>query len=50
MTDDEPRRTSTARRAGQILQGLVLGLLLSVSVVELWAAADGTRLFRYQNF
>lgn len=35
---------------GAVLQGLILGGLLTVAVVELWAQADDVRIFRYQAF
>ena len=49
MTDDAEKH-SRARGFGAILQGLVLGVLVSIAIVELWARADDVRLFRYQNF
>ena len=39
-----------ARRAGIVLQGLVLGLLLAAALLNLVALSSGTQLFRYQGF
>ena len=47
---NDGRKTSKAWRIGAIMQGLVLGVLVSVAIVELWTRADDVRLFRYQNF
>jgi len=35
---------------GAVIQGLVLGALLSVVVVELWTTAADVQLFEYQKF
>ena len=37
-------------RAGQIIQGLALGLLLSIALVELLLIKSGGVVFRYQGF
>lgn len=47
---DNAEKEKRARRFGAILQGLVLGALVSAAIVELWAQAGDVRLFRYQNF
>ena len=39
-----------ARIAGQLLQGLVLGLLVAAAVVEMLILASGATVFRYQGF
>jgi len=35
---------------GAVLQGLVLGALLSIVVVELWTTGADVQLFEYQKF
>lgn len=35
---------------GAVLQGIVLGVLLAIVVVELWATRAGVQLFEYQKF
>lgn len=45
--DHKPGR---ARNIGAILQGLILGALLAVALVEMWAESGDVRVFRYQNF
>ncbi len=49
MTDGNGGR-GRGWRLGAVLQGLILGALVSIAIVELWARADDVRLFRYQNF
>ena len=39
-----------ARHLGALVQGIILGLLVSVAVIELIAISDDVRLFRYQAF
>ena len=39
-----------ARRAGQVLQGLFLGLWLPIALVELIRLAGDFTLFKYQGF
>lgn len=39
-----------ARWTGILLQGLILGLLLTVAVVNLLLLNTETRLFRYESF
>jgi hypothetical protein len=39
-----------ARRAGALIQGAVLGLALTHSILTLTLIASGIRLFRYQGF
>ena len=41
---------SGPRLAGALLQGLVLGTLLVLAVVNLVVASGGVRIFRYENF
>jgi hypothetical protein len=38
------------RRAGQILQGLVLGGLLLSAIIMMVQIESGARVFRYQGF
>lgn len=44
------RRLRVARALGIVTQGLVLGLLLSMAIVELATSDADVRLFRYQQF
>ena len=37
-------------KVGAIVQGLVLGVLLFLAILELFNAASGGRLFRYEGF
>ena len=37
-------------RAGAVVQGIVLGLLLAHAIFLLSAVGEGVRLFRYQGF
>lgn len=41
---------SAAKRAGAVVQGVVLGLMLAYSILSLTLIASGVRLFRYQGF
>lgn len=50
MNVQRKRGVRGAWLVGAVLQGLILGALLSVAAAELWAQADGVRLFRYQAF
>ncbi len=50
MSDLKPDHVKWAYRAGIIAQGVVLGVLLFLALINLWAEADNVRLFRYQNF
>ena len=43
-------KRSWAMWTGIILQGLVLGTLLVLALLELSAIQSGARLFRYQGF
>jgi hypothetical protein len=40
----------TLRRAGQIVQGLGLGVLLFSAIVTMVQIESGARVFRYQGF
>lgn len=42
--------TRFSKWAGMLLQGLVLGTLLFVALVNLLSMSEGARVFRYQNF
>lgn len=49
----EQTRTSTAERsrlAGACLQGMLIGALLLIAIVQLASSEVGARLFRYQGF
>lgn len=39
-----------AKRIGAVVQGLLLGPLLFLALVELFAMAQGAGVFRYQGF
>jgi hypothetical protein len=41
---------SALRRAGAIVQGIVVGILLAVALLNLAALGAGAQLFRYQGF
>jgi hypothetical protein len=45
-----PRRTDPVKLAGAICQGLVLGLLASVALINLFRVASDVQIFRYQGF
>lgn len=44
------RQLAWLRRAGAVVQGLVLGLLLPLAVMELAALAGSVGAFKYQGF
>ena len=44
------RRERTAWALGVLLQGIVLGSLLVVALLNLSALTTGARIFRYQGF
>lgn len=48
MTND--RKTGLIRKAGAVVQGLVLGLFLSIAVIGLIQASTQASVFRYQGF
>lgn len=35
---------------GSTIRGIILGGLLSIAIVEMWAETNDVRVFRYQNF
>lgn len=39
-----------AKRLGIWVQGLVLGMLLFIAIIQLLALSSGARLFDYQGF
>ena len=39
-----------ARRAGEVIRGLIIGALLLVVIAELYLMDSGTAVFRYQGF
>jgi hypothetical protein len=49
-TDRRARQLHLLRRAGAVVQGLVLGLLLPLAVMELAALAGSVGAFKYQGF
>ncbi len=42
--------TRSARWLGRILQALVLGYLLFVAVLQIYATGSGATVFEYQGF
>lgn len=50
IVETPPERTPLARRIGAVLQGLLLGALVSVAILNLIEAASGAQIFRYQGF
>ena len=48
MTDSSARQA--ARWAGIVVQSVILGTLLALACVELFIAAGGATVFRYQAF
>jgi hypothetical protein len=42
--------TKMARRLGQVVQGVAIGLLLVLALFELIAQAGGVTVFQYQGF
>lgn len=52
MSENAPksRAERVAFLVGLCLQGLILGVLLTLALLQMWAEVDGVRLFRYQNF
>jgi hypothetical protein len=42
--------SGTARRIGAVCQGLILGVLASVALINLFKAANDVQIFRYQGF
>lgn len=50
MAETPSERTSPARRIGAVVQGLLLGALVAVAILNLIEAASGAQIFRYQGF
>jgi hypothetical protein len=50
MNKPDSERVIWAYRLGKIAQGLILGGLLALALMNLLAEAGDVRLFRYQNF
>ncbi len=46
----EPKRRSTAKQLGAVLQGLVLGALLTLALWELALMESGASVFQYQGY
>ena len=46
----KPKFRSPLFVLGAVIQGVVLGLLLAIVVVELWSTRAGVQLFEYQKF
>jgi hypothetical protein len=42
--------SGTARRVGAVCQGLILGVLVSVALINLLKVANDVQIFRYQGF
>ena len=49
-TGSEPKSARGARRAGQVVQAMVLATLLSLAVMKLLMFAGVSVVFRYQGF
>ncbi len=50
MNKTDPEKVQWAYRLGLLAQGLILGGLLALALMNLLAEAGDVRLFRYQNF
>lgn len=50
MRTSRQRSVSRFFVLGAVLQGIVLGALLSVAVVELWTTGSDVQLFQYQKY
>jgi len=50
MKKTDPDQVKWAYRLGRLAQGGILGGLLALALLNLWAEAGDVRLFRYQNF
>ncbi|WP_458879623.1 hypothetical protein [Arenibacterium sp. CAU 1754] len=49
QTNDDPALLR-ARRAGQILKGLIVGFLFGVAIIELLGQIGNLSAFQYQGF
>jgi hypothetical protein len=45
-----PSAVERARRIGAVVQGIVLGVLLAIALVEAALMSSGAIIFRYQGF
>lgn len=43
-------KATTGKFLGALTQGIILGLLVSWGIFELWAKAGDVNIFRYQGF
>ncbi len=50
MTTANPRITSFAHQLGAIVQGIVLGVLLAIALVQLAVMSSAAQVFRYQGY
>jgi hypothetical protein len=50
MATEPERGTGRLRRAGAVMQGLVLGFLVVLAGIELAALAGAVSAFKYQGF
>lgn len=50
QSDQEQEPVNWAYKLGVVAQGLILGGLLALALMNLLAEAGDVRLFRYQNF
>jgi hypothetical protein len=48
--DPVPDHLRAWRRAGAVLQGLILGSLVTVAILNLLRVASDAQIFRYQGF
>jgi len=50
MRSSQQRTVSRLFVLGAVLQGIALGVLLSIAVVELWVTGSDVQLFQYQKY
>lgn len=50
MKETDPNRVKWAYRLGIVAQGVILGGLLALALLNLWVESGDVRLFRYQSF
>ncbi len=50
LRDETPKEAQSWYRAGAVLQGLILGPLVTFAVLNLIRMASGATIFRYQGF
>lgn len=50
MNENDPDQVKWAYRLGVLAQGLILGGLLALALMNLMVEIGDVRIFRYQNF